>query len=232
MLLGTVVNTFAIIAGSLIGLFFGRFIPKAHADTVLKAVGLAVILIGLKMAWKTSDFIMVICSLAVGSGLGGVIGIEDRMNRMGKRLEDRFSSSGNGFSKAFVTTSLLYCVGSLAIVGSLESGLTGSHQTLFAKSVLDGLGSILFAATMGIGVLFSSLAVFLYQGTIAVSAAFAKDLLTADVIARMSAVGGLLIAGMGFNMLGMTKLKIGDMLPAIFIPLLYDMAQELVQLVR
>jgi uncharacterized membrane protein YqgA involved in biofilm formation len=231
MLVGTIANTLAIVAGSLIGLFFGRLIPKEHTDTMLKAVAFVIILMGLKMAWKTDEFILLICSLAFGSGIGGVVGIEDRINRLGKRLEERFVPSGNGFSKAFVTTSLLYCVGSLAIVGALESGLKGNHDTLFAKSVLDGLGSILFAATMGIGVLFSSLMVFLYQGTIAVSASLARHLLTPMVISQMSAVGGLLIVGMGFNMLGLTRIKVGDMLPAIFVPLVYHMARQAFNLV-
>jgi uncharacterized membrane protein YqgA involved in biofilm formation len=111
-------------------------------------------------------------------------------------------------------------------VGSLESGLSGNHDILFAKSVLDGLGSILFAATMGIGVLFSAVAVFLYQGSIAVTASFAKQILTQEVITQVSAVGGLLIVGMGLNMLGVTKIKIGDMLPAVFIPLVVHAAVQ------
>jgi uncharacterized membrane protein YqgA involved in biofilm formation len=117
-------------------------------------------------------------------------------------------------------------VGSLAVVGSLESGLTGHHDTLFAKSVLDGLGSILFAATMGIGVLFSAVPVLIYEGGIAVSAGFAKQFLTSGVINQMSAVGGLLIVGMGLNMLGVSKIKIGDMLPAVFIPLFYHLGRQ------
>jgi len=230
MLLGTLANALAIVAGSLVGLFFGRFVPKKHSEIMLQAVGFAIILIGLKMAWKTEGFILLICSLAFGSGIGAAIGIEERMNRLGKRLEERFMSKGTGFSKAFVTTTLLYCVGSLAIVGSLESGLSGNHDTLFAKSVLDGLGSILFSATMGIGVLFSAVSVFLYQGSIAVSASLVRHLLTPEVIAQMSAVGGLLIVGMGFNMLGMSRLKVGDMLPAVFIPLLAHIARQVFSL--
>lgn len=226
MLLGTVVNTLAIVAGSLLGLVFHRFIPQRHADTLLQAVAFAILLMGLKMAWEMDGFILLVCSLAVGSGIGSVIGIEDRMNRLGKRLESRFSASTSGFSKAFVTTSLLYCVGSLAIVGSLESGLAGNHETLFAKSVIDGMGSILFAATMGIGVLFSAVPVFLYQGGIAVSASLAKTFLTPEVIAQMSAVGGLLIVGMGLNMLGAVRVKVGDMLPAIFIPLVVHAVRQ------
>ncbi len=230
MLFGTVINTLAIAAGSFVGLFFSRFIPRKHSDTMLQAVAFAIILMGLKMAWKTDDFILLVCSLALGSGAGGVIGIEDRIGRLGKRLQGRFVASGEGISNAFVFASLMYCVGPLAIVGSLESGLMGNHDILLAKSVLDGLGSILFAATMGIGVLFSAVPVFLYQGAIAITASFAKQLLTPEMIAQVSAVGGLLIVGMGFNMLGVLKIKVGDMLPAVFVPLLYHLAREAVGL--
>jgi uncharacterized membrane protein YqgA involved in biofilm formation len=217
----------AIIAGSLVGLAFSRFIPKKNTDTLIHAAALAVILIGLKMAWKTDEFIIVICSLTFGSVIGEVIEIEGSMNRLGKWLEKRFSKSQGNISKGFVTTSLLYCVGSLAIVGSLESGLTGNHDTLFAKSVLDGLASIIFSASLGLGVLFSAGSVFLYQGLITVSASFMKQFLTAEVITQMSAVGGLLIVAMGFNMLEMVKIKVGNILPAIFLPLVYFILKQL-----
>ncbi|MCF8063279.1 MAG: DUF554 domain-containing protein [Deltaproteobacteria bacterium] len=231
MLLGTTVNTLAIVAGSLVGLFFRRFIPSKQSNTMIQAVAFAIILMGLKMAWETEAFILMICSLAFGSGFGGMIGIEDRLEGLANRLQKRFVASGEGMSKAFVFTSLLYCVGSLAIMGALESGLQGNHDILFAKSVLDGLGSILFAATMGVGVLFSAVPVFLYQGGIAVTASFATHLLTPEVISQISAVGGLLIVGMGFNMLGAAKIKVGDMLPAVFIPFLVHIAQETFALV-
>ena len=226
-MLGTFVNTMAIIGGSLIGLVFSRFIPTKMTDSLIHAVAFAVILIGLKMAWKTDDFIVLICSLSFGTIIGELSRIEDRVNNLGKWLEKRFAKSGSSISKGFVTTSLLYCVGSMAIVGALESGLTGNHDTLFAKSVLDGLGSIIFAASMGIGVLFSAASVFLYQGFITFSASFIKQFLTPEVITQMSAVGGLLIVAMGFNMLEMVKIKVGNCLPAIFIPLVYYMFKQL-----
>ncbi len=227
-MLGTFVNTMAIIGGSLIGLIFSRFIPTRMTDSLIHAVAFAVILIGLKMAWKTDAFIILICSLAFGTIIGELGRIEDRVNNLGNWLEEKFAKPGSSISKGFVTTSLLYCVGSMAIVGALESGLTGNHDTLFAKSVLDGLGSIIFAASMGIGVLFSAASVFLYQGLITVSASFMKQFLTPEVITQMSAVGGLLIVAMGFNMLEMVKIKVGNCLPAIFIPLLYYMFKQLV----
>ena len=229
-MLGTIVNTMAIIAGSLVGLIFSRFIPKKNTDTLIHAVAFAVILIGLKMAWKTDEFIIVICSLAFGTIIGELIRIEDRVTNLGNWLEERFTKTGSSISKGFVTTSLLYCVGSMAIVGSLESGLSGNHDTLFAKSVLDGLGSIIFTASMGIGVLFSAASVFLYQGLITLSASFMKQFLTPEVITQMSAVGGLLIVAMGFNMLEMIKMKVGNCLPAIFLPLVYFILKQLVAL--
>jgi uncharacterized membrane protein YqgA involved in biofilm formation len=226
-MLGTFVNTMAIIGGSLVGLIFSRLIPTKITDTLIHAVAFAVILIGLKMALKTDAFIIVICSLSFGTIIGELIKIEDRVSNLGNWLEERFAKTGSSISKGFVTTSLLYCVGSMAIVGALESGLTGNHDTLYAKSVLDGFGSIIFAASMGIGVLFSAASVFVYQGIITVSASLMKQFLTHAVITQMSAVGGLLIVAMGFNMLEMVKIKVGNCLPAIFIPLLYYMLKQI-----
>ncbi len=228
-MLGTFVNTFAIVVGSLIGLAFSRFIPTKTTDTLIHGVAFAVMLIGLKMAWKEDNFIVLICSLAFGGLIGELIRIEDRINGLGKWLEQRFSGSGKSISKGFIATTLLYCVGSMALVGSLESGLTGNHDTLFAKSVLDGLGSIIFSASLGIGVLFSAASVFIYQGCITLGASFLKQFLTGPVISQMSAVGGLLIVAMGFNMLDIVKIKVANLLPAIFLPLVYFM---LVQLFR
>ena len=226
-MLGTFVNTFAIVVGSLIGLAFSRFIPTKITNTLIHGVAFAIMLIGLKMAWKENNFIILICSLAFGGVIGELIGIEDRINGFGKWLEKKFSKQGGTLSKGFVTTTLLYCVGSMALVGSLESGLTGNHDTLFAKSVLDGLGSIIFAASLGIGVLFSAVSVFFYQGCITMGASFLKQFLTGPVISQMSAVGGLLIVAMGFNMLDIVKIKVANLLPAIFLPLVYFMSVQL-----
>lgn len=228
-MLGTIANTFAIVAGSLIGLAFSRFIPTKITKTLIQGVAFVVMLIGLKMAWQENNFIVLMCSIVFGGVIGELTRIEDRINGLGKWLEERFSRSGTGISKGFVTTTLLYCVGSMAVVGSLESGLAGNHDILFAKSVLDGLGSIVFAASLGIGVLFSAVPVFLYQGSITMGASFLKQFLTDPVISQMSAVGGLLIVAMGFNMLDMVKIKVANLLPAIFLPLIYFMLVELIR---
>jgi len=221
-MLGTVVNAVAIIVGSLIGLLFRGGIPEKYGRIMKHAIGLAVILIGIKTALATDDLIIVIVSLALGSVLGELLGIEERLENLGSRLGGLFAEKGEGFAKGFVMASLLYCVGAMAIVGSLESGLSGTHRTLFAKALLDGIGSILFASTLGIGVLFSAAPVFVYQGSITLAASGLKPYLIPAVVAQMSAVGGLLILAIGLNLLDIKKIKIGNMLPAIFIPLLYQ----------
>jgi len=226
-LFGTIVNTLAIIAGSLIGVVLKGGIPKKYNITVMQAVSLAVILIGLKAALKTDELLLVIFSLAIGSVAGEFLGIEARLEQLGQWFQDRFSKGGNSISKGFVTASLIYCVGSMAIVGSLESGLTGNHQTLFAKSVLDGIASIILASTLGIGVAFSAVSVLVYQGVITVTATFMKAVLVPPVINQMSAVGGLLIMAIGFNLMEIKKIKVGNMLPAIALPLVYYLVKKL-----
>ena len=221
-MLGTIVNTLSIIVGSLIGLFFRGRIPEKYTSTIIHGIGLAVMLIGLKTALKTDAILVVIISLAIGSFLGELLRIEDRLNQFGNWIGGRLSKESTGISKGFVSASLLYCVGAMAIVGSMESGLLGNHQTLYAKSILDGIGSILFASTLGIGVLFSAASVFIYQGLITLTASSIKSFLLPEVVSQMSAVGGLLILAIGFSLLDIKKIKIGNMLPAIFIPFIYQ----------
>jgi len=226
-LLGTIVNTLSIIVGSLVGLLLRGGIPERYSQIMMHAIGLAVVLIGLKTALETHAILVVILSLAIGSILGEFLRIEDRLEQFGDWLGRRLSKDSKGVAKGFVSTSLLYCVGAMAIVGAMESGLTGNHQTLYAKSILDGIGSVVFASTLGIGVLFSSVSVFVYQGFITLTASFLKQFLLPDVVSQMSAVGGLLIMAIGISLLEIKKIKIGNMLPAIFIPLAYQMLKHL-----
>ncbi len=195
---------------------------------MMQAISLAVLLIGFKMALKTDAILLVIFSLVIGSLIGEFINIESRLEQLGKRLEARFSTAGSGIAKGFVVASLVFCVGSMAIVGALESGLSGNHQTLFAKSALDGLFSIIFASSLGIGVLFSSVSVFIYQGLITLTSSLMKPFLIPAVINQMSAVGGILIMAIGINLLEIQKIKVGNMLPAICVPLVYYMIKQLV----
>ncbi len=224
-MLGTIVNSLTIIGGSLVGLLFKKGIPEKYNHTIMQAMGLCVLLIGVKGALQCNDLLVIIISCAIGSLIGEGIGIENLLERTGNFLQKKISSTGTGFSAGFVTASLMYCVGSMAIVGSLESGLTGNHATLFAKATIDGIVSVILGSSLGIGVLFSSVSVLLYQGSITLLAGLLKPLLIPAVVSQMSATGGVLIAGLGLNMIREKKIKVGNMLPAVFIPLGYYFIQ-------
>lgn len=226
---GTLVNILAIAAGSLVGLAFRGGIPLNYQQTVIQAIGLAVVLIGITGALKTQDILVVIFSLAVGSLVGERLRIETRLNQLGNWLENKCAQSGGGIAKGFVSASLIYCVGSMAIVGSMESGLAGNHQTLYAKSVLDGISAIIFASSLGAGVLFSAISVGVYQGILTMSAVLMKPYLIPLVVDQMSSVGGILIMAIGFNLLEIKKMNVGNMLPAIFMPLAYYMFQQMIR---
>jgi uncharacterized membrane protein YqgA involved in biofilm formation len=178
---------------------------------------------------------MLLCifSMVLGSALGELIGIDAFMNRVGQWAESKLgkksSGEGHNFAKAFVSTTILFCGGSMATVGSMQSGLLGNHEILFAKSILDGATSIIFGATLGIGVIFSAIPVFIYQAGIAMVSVLVKDFLTPDIIREMSAVGNLIVAGIGFNFLEIKEIKIANFVPAIFIPLVYMIIEGLVK---
>lgn len=220
-MLGTIVNVIAITLGSLIGILLKKGIKEEFKETIMNGIGLVVIIIGISSGIKSENMVVVIISLVLGILIGEKIGIEHKLNQLGNNMEKRFGKGDSNFSKAFVTASLVYCIGAMAIVGSLESGLSGNHETLFAKSIIDGITSIIFASTLGIGVAFSAIPVFIYQGGITLLANLAKDILTPGVILEMSAVGGIMIIAIGINILGIKKIKVGNMLPGIFLPILY-----------
>lgn len=229
-MLGTLVNALAIMAGSLLGLFFSKGIADNYREIIMNGVGLSVVLIGVKSALVTDNLMVVIFSVILGALAGEAAKIEARLEALGRFLERRVaakSSDTGSFARGFVTASLVFCVGSMAIIGSLESGLTGNHQTLFAKSVLDGVTSVIFGSAMGLGVMFSAVAVFLYQGLITMTAVFMKSFLVPETIGQMTSVGGLLIMAIGFNMLKITTIRVGNLIPAIFLPLVWFALQRL-----
>ncbi len=213
---GTIVNAAAIIAGTAVGLLFRKGISESTNNTVMSGIGLAVALIGFKMAFKTENELIVILSLVLGGVIGEVLNIEGWLGRAGSYLESKVGGGEGEVARAFVTTSLIYCVGAMAIMGALEDGLTGNASTLYAKSLLDGTSAVIFTSTMGFGVVFSSIPVFLYQGAITLAAGGLKSFLTPAMINEMTATGGLLIVGIASNVLGIKKIKVGNLLPAIF----------------
>jgi len=225
IMIGTLINTAAILIGSLLGCLLRKGIPERLRKTVMQGLGLCVMMIGITGAIKAEDTMAVILSIVIGGLLGAMVDIEKRLDRLGQRAQKLFSghqgAQDNSFATGFVTASLVYCVGAMAIVGSLESGLQGNHSTLIAKSALDGISAVVFASTMGPGVALSALAVLVYQGSIALLAGWAAPLFTDTVINAMSSVGGLLIIGIGINLLLEKHLSVGNLLPAIFVPMLY-----------
>ena len=220
-MLGTIVNSIAIILGALLGIIIKKGMKEKYKSTVMDGIGLSVVIIGIMGGIESNNIILIIASIVVGSIVGEMIDIDSKLENLGQNMERKFGKGDSNFSKGFVTASLVYCIGAMAIVGALESGLTGNHETLFAKSILDGITAIIFSSTFGIGVAFAAIPVFIYQGIITLLANSAKDLLTTNVINEMSAVGGILILAIGINILGIKKIKVANMLPSIIIPLIY-----------
>ncbi len=219
--MGTIVNTAAIIIGSLAGWLF-RGVREDIGKTVMQGIGLAVILLGLSMGLETKQFLLLIVSLVLGGMIGEWLKIEEGLIRLGNWVERRFTSGGNGkVATAFVTATLVYTIGSMAILGSLESGLKNDHQILYTKAMLDGFSSIIFTSTLGIGVIFSAIPVFLYQGIITVAASWISQYIAPTLLQQMiqeiTAVGGLLIVGIGINLLEIAKIRVANLLPAIFV---------------
>lgn len=221
MLTGVIVNCIAIVICSLAGTFFVKGIPERFHQILTKALGLSIVFIGISGALENENVMLLIICMVVGSLMGEAINIEGGMNRLGQYVEHRLGFGPGDFSKGFVSASVLFCTGSMAIIGALNSGLMNDHDMLFAKAILDGTISVVFASTMGIGTAFSALPVLLYEGGLAVGSSLFRDFLTQDMIREMSAVGSLLIAAIGFNFLQIHTIKVANMIPAIFLPCVY-----------
>lgn len=239
MLTGTIVNAAAILAGSLMGMLltwlanrFSSLLPVGSAalgerlkTIIMQGVALCVMYLGISGCLEGNNSLVAILSMVIGALIGELLDLDRRMQTLGlwvqKRTERLVAEGGQAsISEGFVTASLLFCVGAMAIVGALQDGLTGDHSTLFAKSLLDGISSIVFGASLGLGVAFSAVAILLYQGAIALAASFLQPYLGDAVIAEMTCVGSLLIVALSLNMLGLTKIKVMNLVPAIFLPVL------------
>ena len=221
---GVSVNVIAIVVGSLLGIIFKKFIKDSYKETIMNGIAITVIIMGIMNVIETNQFLIVIVSIVLGSLIGEILDLEGKINKFADILCSKFEKNQceeSTFSEGFVTTTLIFCVGAMAIVGSLESGLTGNHDTLLAKSLLDGVSSVIFASTFGIGVIFSAAPVLIYEGGIVLGATLIKGFLTPEMITEVSAVGGILIIAIALNILELKKIKIGNMLPAIIIPVIY-----------
>lgn len=216
LLQGTIVNVIAIIVGSLIGRWAGAYLSAPIRKTLMAGLGLAVLLIGLQLALQSQQVMVVIGSLILGGLIGELLGIERQLEAFGLRLQRRFSGMGK-IAEGFVTASLLYCVGAMAIMGALQDGMGDKPTILYAKAFLDGVASVALASTLGIGVIFSIIPLFLYQGGISLAAEMSRAILTPPVIVEMNAVGGLLIVAIACDLMGVKRLPVGNLLPAVFV---------------
>lgn len=215
ILQGTIVNCLAIVGGSVIGLMVGSKLPDRYRATMLAGLGLAVLLIGLQLAIGCQQPLIIIASLLCGGIVGEIVRIDRRLDQMGDALQNRFKKQGK-IAEGFVAASLIYCVGAMAIMGSLQDGLGESPSILYAKSALDGIASIALGSTLGFGVIFSAVAVGIYQGGLTMAAATVSPYLTETVVTEMNTVGGLLIIAIGLDLLDIKRLPIANLLPGVF----------------
>lgn len=227
-MLGTIVNAAAILLGGFIGLLLQNGLRENYRTILNQAVALAVLFVGISGAVAgllqpdANPVLFIIC-LAAGGLLGEWLRIEGRLETLGGWLQNRLQK-GEGqsnLSRGFVAASLLFCTGTMAILGAFESGTQGNHSILFAKALMDGLLALVMASTLGVGVLFSAASVTLYQGALTLLASLVSPWLTADMMREISITGGILIAALGLNLLGLTKIKAGNLLPALLGPVIY-----------
>lgn len=222
--MGTVVNVAAIAGGSLLGLLVGRGIKEKYQETVIYGLALCVIVLGIQMALQGQHILLTIISLVVGSILGEALGIEEKLEQVGTLLAEKFQKSRkkgdagtDAFVEGFLNASLLYCVGAMAIVGSIQDGLSGDPTTLYTKALIDGLSGIIYASNFGVGVLFSALSVGVYQGILTALAGFLEPWMSQLVVQEVAACGGLMILGIGINMTKLLKIRVGNMLPGLLV---------------
>lgn len=221
VLLGTIVNGICIVIGSLLGKLLHK-IPERVKGTIMYAIGLAVIVLGLQMGLKSEHFLIVILSLVFGAVIGEMTMIEEKLNKLGNWLEKRVGSNEQGnISEGFVTATLIFVIGAMAIIGALDSGIRGDHNVLYTKAIIDGFTALILTTTLGIGVIFSAIPVFLYQGLIAIFATqidrVIPDALMNSFIVEMTSTGGIMIVAIGLNIAGITKIRVANLLPGILV---------------
>ena len=219
ILTGALVNFCTVVAGSLVGVAVGRFLSERIRTATMSAIALVTIGIAVPGLLESAKPLVPILSMVVGTAIGEALDIDGFVNRLGDALKAKLGGKGS-FTEGFVTGSLVFAVGAMALMGALDSGLKGDHTLLLAKAVIDGVSAIIFASTMGIGVAFASITVLVLEGGVALLASLVAPLLSAAVMGEITFVGSLLILGISFNILGVTKLRVLNMVPAMFLPIL------------
>lgn len=215
------INALCIATGAVIGLFLKKGIPEKIKDTLIKAMGLCVFYIGISLVLKGENTLLIIISIAIGTVIGELIDLDAKVNKLGVYLQSRFRKDEKSkFAEGFVTASILFCAGAMGVIGSLDAGLTGNGDTLIAKGIIDGIISAIFAATMGIGVAFSSVIVFLYQGIFILLATVISSYISDPVVASVSSIGGITILGIAINLVLDKNIRVANITPAVFIPMI------------
>lgn len=227
-MLGVIVNTLGIVVGSLLGLLLKKGIPEKVTAAVMTGLGLCTIYIGISGSLSGENVLIVIASMVLGAIAGTLLDIDGAVSKLGKLAESKFSKSGGSVAQGFVTASLLYCIGTMAIMGSLNASLSGDNSILFAKSLMDFCSAMMLSVSLGIGVMLSSVSVFVYQGLIVLLARYIEPFLSASAIAELSCVGSIMLIGLGLNIIDVTKIKVANYLPAIiFAPVICKIAELL-----
>lgn len=230
-MIGVFANTLTVLLGSAVGLLLKKGIPTRVSNAVMAAIGLCTLYIGVDGALEGSNTIVLIVSMVLGTIVGTLLDIDGGINRIGSFIEKKMKREGEKttIAEGFMTGSLLFCVGAMTIVGSLNAGLTGDNELIFTKSILDLISSCMLASSLGIGVMFSAIFVFVFQGALVLLSGLLQSVLTdAAMIAQITCAGSIMIIGLGLNILGITKIRIANMLPAIlFVPFVYLAAQFL-----
>ena len=217
MFIGTIVNVLAIILGGSIGLIVHNKFPDKIRRTVFAGIGLCVLSLGMQMSFKTANPLIPIFSMVIGGIIGELIDIETKMERLGEKLKRLVSKNNTSFTEGFVTASLLFCVGSMGILGSISEGIHGDHSILFTKAIIDGFSAIVLAASLGSSVILAAVPVLLYQGLLTLFVKFSQGFFTPPMINEITAVGGLMIIGIGINLLEIKKIKVINFLPSLLI---------------
>lgn len=220
---GSLTNFLAIVIGSGIGLFIKRGIPERYKETIMQSLGIAVGIIGLKMALSSENMILVILSIAIGAVCGECLKIQQALDHFGAALTHRLGDRYGDVGRGFVTATLVFCIGAMAIVGSIQEGINGDSSILYAKSMLDGIIAIVFAAAMGIGIALAAIPVLFYQGMITICASVSGEAISQSAITELTAVGGILIIGISLNMLELKLIRVANLLPSIPIVILFVM---------
>lgn len=219
--MGVIINVIAIVIGTMIGLFLKRGMSEKMSSHIMQGLALITFIIGLKGSLVDQDMILLIVSVSLGGYLGEMMQLEENIRKFAEWVQDKLSKEGaqNQLAEGFVSAVLIFCVGAMAVMGSLEAGLRDNHQILITKAIIDGIASIILTTTKGAGVMLSALAILLYEGGIMVLAQFVAPYLSESIVYAMSAVGSLLLVALGLNLLELTKIKVMNFLPAMFLPI-------------